>query len=73
MGYGEKSTRTALEGSLVAPVKIQGGHTIDLGIPLLGSTLEKHLPVTQSVINDIHFHTGAHFSLKGTSFVLGSW
>lgn len=56
MGKGQPA---ALEGSLAAPIKIQGMYTLDLGNPLLGSILEKHLPVTRSIISDIHCRTRA--------------
>lgn len=60
MGCGERSSRTALEGFSAAPIKIQGVLAVDLGIPLLGSTREKHVPVTQSVVSDFHCLTSAH-------------
>lgn len=41
VGCGDWSARTALEGSLAAPIDIQSVHALDRGIPLLGSTRKK--------------------------------
>lgn len=77
VGYGERSTRAALEGSLAAPIEIQRyGHPwprkptsgLRPRETLTSDDMEHRVTVTATLGRQ-----GTCLSLKGTSFPLSSW